>query len=178
MLEAGGSNPTLTPGRPFALMGAMSDVDLMHLRRAIELALEAEISGNMPIGAVLAIGREVVSEAGNALLVPSYDPGGHAEIAAIRRVPSELWYRASEMTCYSTLEPCVMCMGALLLHGVRKVVFGALDQEGGARFVLPHLPPYYRPGTMRWEGPILPEECDPLYRRALARFETLPCAAT
>jgi tRNA(adenine34) deaminase len=155
----------------------MEEIDRMHLRRAVDLALEAEAAGNMPIGAVLAIGDEIVAEGRNGLLVPAYDPGGHAEITAIRRVPSETWRRASEITCYSTLEPCVMCMGALLLHGVRRVVFGALDETGGARFVLPHLPPYYAEGTMRWEGPRMPEICDPLYRRALARFEGLPCGA-
>lgn len=153
----------------------MSDLDVRHLRRCVELALQAEAEGNLPVGAVIAIGEEVISEAGNRLLVPAYDPGGHAEVTAIRRVPSETWARAGEMTCYSTLEPCVMCMGALLLHGVRRVVFGALDEQGGARFVLPHLPPYYEAGTMRWEGPLLPSECDPLYQRVLAGFEGLPC---
>lgn len=155
----------------------LQPLDRRHLERAVALALRAEREGNLPVGAVLAIGDEVVAEAGNTLLVPCYDPGGHAEITAIRRVPPDRWARAREMTCYSTLEPCVMCMSALLLHGVRRVVFGALDTDGGARFVLPHLPPYYARDTLEWVGPVLPEVCDPLYHRVLAGFEHLPCGA-
>lgn len=146
-----------------------------HLERAVALALEAERAGNLPVGAVLARGATVVAEAGNTLLAPRYDPGGHAETTALRRVPPEAWTAPGALTCYTTLEPCVMCMGSLLLHGVRRVVFGAFDPAGGARFVLPHLPPYYAPGTLAWIGPALPEVCDPLYARTRARFETLPC---
>lgn len=132
----------------------------------------------MPIGAVVTLGGAVVAEAGNALLVPHYHPGRHAEIEALARVPAELWARGREMTCYTTLEPCVMCMGALLLHGVGRVVFGARDTEGGAGVVLPHLPEYYARGAApvpEWVGPLMPELCEPLYRCAKERFDSLPC---
>ena len=154
---------------------ALDPSERAHLERAVALALAAERAGNLPVGAVLARGATVVAEAGNTLLVPRYDPGGHAETTALRRVPAGAWSEPGALTCYTTLEPCVMCMGALLLHGVRRVVFGAFDPAGGARFVLPHLPPYYAPGTLAWVGPALPEVCDPLYHRTRARFETLPC---
>lgn len=152
--------------------------DIEHLRRAVALALEAERLGNMPVGAVVTLGGEVVAEAGNALLVPAYDPRRHAEIEALSRVPAPLWPRCGEMTCYTTLEPCVMCMGALLLCGVGRVVYGASDEDGGAGVVLAHLPRYYEGGAARvplWDGPLLPEVCDPLYRRVRARFDALPC---
>lgn len=143
----------------------------------MRLALEAEEDGNLPVGAVIVLRDEVVAEAGNAVLSPQYYPGGHAEVEALRRVPVHLWRRGREMTCYTTLEPCVMCMGALLLHGVGGVVFGALDPEGGAGVVLPHLPRYYAGGVgvPAWTGPLLPDLCAPLYRRLKERFDTLPC---
>jgi tRNA(adenine34) deaminase len=155
---------------------SLDDRDRRHLKEALRLALEAEQAGNMPIGSVIAIEDEVIGAAGNALLVPEYNPGRHAEIEAIATVKPSLWSRAAEMTCYSTLEPCIMCTGTLILHGVGRVVFGALDAEGGGRFVLEHLPPYYRNTPIRWEGPAMPEVCQPLYLRALAQFEDLPCA--
>lgn len=151
--------------------------NLRHIRRAVELALEAERRGNMPIGAVITLGDDVIAEAGNALLVPHYHPGRHAEMEALRRVPVELWPRGREMTCYTTLEPCMMCMGALLLHGVGRVVFGARDAKGGAGAALSHLPEYYADGVgvPAWVGPVLTEVCDELYLRACERFDVLPC---
>jgi tRNA(adenine34) deaminase len=154
--------------------------DIEHLRRAVAVALEAERRGNVPVGAVVALGGEIIAEAGNALLVPSYDPRRHAEIEALSRVPAGLWAEARRMTCYTTLEPCVMCMGTLLLCGVGRVVFGARDVEGGAGVVLAHLPDYYASGAGRalvpeWVGPLLAEVCDPLARRVRERFDALPC---
>jgi tRNA(adenine34) deaminase len=153
------------------------DTDLRHLRHAARLALAAERAGNIPVGALFTLDGEVVAEAGNAVLAPVYHPGRHAETEALRRVPAELWPRARELTCYTTLEPCVMCAGALLLHGVGRVVFGSTDAEGGAGLLLSHLPPYYAggAGVPEWVGPALPEVCDPLYQRARERFDRLPC---
>ena len=148
------------------------------LGRAVELALETEAEGNLPIGAVLLLDGRVIAEGRNACLVPGYDPGRHAEVEAVRAVPRELWPRARDMTCVSTLEPCVMCMGTLLLHGVRRVAFGARDPDGGAGAVLAHLPPFYPPHHLAWIGPLDPARCDPLFARAKARFATLPAGRT
>jgi tRNA(adenine34) deaminase len=148
-----------------------------HLRRAVALALAAERVGNLPIGALVTLDDEVVAEAGNALLVPHYAPGRHAEIETLRRVPPELWPRARALICYTTLEPCLMCFGALLLHGFGRIVFGARDPAGGAGYLLQHLPPYYTDRSLVpvLTGPLLPELCDPLYERVRARFDSLPC---
>src|SRR5688572_10320585 len=158
-------------------MTTPDEADLNFLQRAVRLALEAEAAGNLPVGAVVALGGRVVAEASNAVLAPAYHPGRHAEPEALRLVPAELWPRAREMSVYTTLEPCVMCAGALLLHGVGRVVFGARDTLGGSGPLLAHLPPYYAggAGVPRWVGPLLPEVCDPLFRRVLARFDGLPC---
>lgn len=151
--------------------------DLEHLQRAVALALEAEKIGNLPIGAVITLDGKVIAEASNAMLTPNYHPGRHAEIEALQRVPVELWPRSRAMTCYTTLEPCMMCLGALLLHGVGRVIFGATDEGGGAGKVLGHLPAYYadRKGVPSWIGPALPEICDALYQRARQSFDELAC---
>jgi tRNA(adenine34) deaminase len=158
-------------------LSADSELHLEHLHRAVRLALEAERLGNLPIGAVITLEGQVIAEAGNSILIPHYHPGRHAEMEALRLVPGELWPRSREMTCYTTLEPCLMCMGALVLHGIGQVVFGAQDAEGGAGVVLQHLPPYYADGAgvPLWIGPLLPEVCDPLYRHVIESFDQLPC---
>lgn len=149
--------------------------DKIWMQRAIELALASEREGNLPVGAVVTLDGEAVGEGYSAVLEPEYNPGRHAEVVALRDVDNELWPRAGEMTCYTTLEPCVMCAGTLLLHGIGRVVFGARDRLGGAECILDHLPPYYdEGGVYDWEGPLLPDECDPLYERAHEAFEQLP----
>ncbi len=150
-------------------------IDLQHLDRAVALALAAEKNGNLPIGAVITLDGKVIAEAGNAVLVPYYHPGRHAETEVLQRVPAALWPRSREMSCYSTLEPCAMCMGALLLHGIGRVVFGAKDETGGAGVLLAHLPVYYAggKGVPHWIGPAMPEICDALYQRALQKFDRL-----
>ena len=109
----------------------LSSDELPYLERAIELALSAEQQGNLPIGAVVTLDGKILGEGSNRMASPQYNPGRHAEIEALRAVRPEAWERAAEMTCYSTLEPCVMCTGTLLLHGVGRVVFGASDVGGG-----------------------------------------------
>ena len=158
-------------------LDSLTALDLEYVDRAVRLATEAELRGNLPIGAVIALDGEVIAEAGNAVLSPHYHPGRHAETEALSRVPASLWPLCRRMTCYTTLEPCVMCMGAILLHGVGRVVFGAVDVEGGAGVMLSRLPDYYAggKGVPAWVGPALPEVCDPLYHRVRERFDKLPC---
>lgn len=148
-----------------------------HLERAVALALAAEQAGNLPIGAVITLDGKLLGEGANHMASPVYEPGRHAEIEALRSVPPEAWARAKEMTCYSTLEPCIMCTGTLLLHGIGRVVFGANDVGGGGGVILPHLPAFFDDGERvpEWIGPVLPERCDPLAVRARALFATLPC---
>ena len=151
------------------------DDDLRFMARAIELALHSERQGNLPVGAVITLDGEIIAEGHSAVLEPTYTPGHHAEVTALRKVDDRLWPRAREMTCYSTLEPCVMCAGTLLLHGIGRVVFGAYDTLGGAGCILDHLPPYYdEGGVYDWEGPLMPERCDELYERVDKVFADLP----
>lgn len=150
----------------------LTDGDERFLRHAVELALEAERRGDLPIAAVIVLGEEIVSAAGNRSFTPSPHPGRHAEVLALAGIPDGLVSRLPEMTCYCTLEPCLMCFGALVLHRMGRVVFGAADPRGGAVSLVEHLPPYVaaKARAMSWTGPVWPEVCDPLCQRALARY--------
>jgi tRNA(adenine34) deaminase len=148
----------------------LKDQDAPFFDRAIELANEAELRGNLPIGAVIALDGGLIAEGRNAIWAPSFRPNRHAELEALRVVPADLWERAADMVLYSTLEPCIMCMGAILLHHVGRVCFGASDPFGGAEPALARLPPHFNSAlaTTSWEGPLDPDRCQPLLQRALA----------
>jgi tRNA(adenine34) deaminase len=147
--------------------------DQGFMRRAIELALLAEREGNLPVGAVITLDGAVVSEGRSAIWVPRFDATRHAEMEALRAVPQDLWSRSEEMSLYTTLEPCLMCLGSLLLHGIGRVVFGACDSYGGAGPVLSQLPPFFRKRLehTQWLGPVLPGECDLLHEHLMALEE-------
>ena len=154
----------------------MTPNDKNYIFRAIQLALDTEIRGNLPVGAVITLDDCIIAEGASSIVTPVYHPARHAEVEALREVPIDLWHRAREMTCYTTLEPCVMCFGALLLHGIGRIVFGAEDKQGGAGSLLSHLPEYYAggKGVPEWVGPIASEECNDLNKRVIAKFERLP----
>jgi tRNA(adenine34) deaminase len=105
-------------------------------RRMMELAIErgreAERHGDVPIGAVVARGGEVLAAAGNERELRR-DPTAHAEILAIQAAAEALGgWRLPGTTLYVTLEPCAMCAGAIVLARIPDVVFGAFDPKGGA----------------------------------------------
>lgn len=139
------------------------------MQRAISLALLAEREGNLPVGAVITLDGEIVAEGRSAIWVPEFDATRHAEMEAIRAVSAHLWESSKEMNLYTTLEPCFMCFGSILLHGIGTVVFGSADRYGGASSVLSKLPPYFkeRMENTHWEGPFMAAECDPLNDRVM-----------
>jgi tRNA(adenine34) deaminase len=105
-----------------------------YMREALLLAREAELAGEVPVGAVLVAGGSVVGRGRNAPVGRS-DPTAHAEILALREAAAALGnYRLEDATLYVTLEPCVMCAGALVAARVHRLVFGARDLRfGGVR---------------------------------------------
>lgn len=143
----------------------MEDQDFML--RAVDLALEAERDGNLPVGSLLSLRGLVLSEGLSRVYQPHYDLTRHAEMEAIRALPVEYWEDPGRLTIYTTLEPCLMCLGAILLFGIGKVVFGAADSFGGARGMQDRLSPFFKARfeKIAWIGPILPEICDPLHAR-------------
>lgn len=102
------------------------------MRRALDLAAEAAARGDVPIAAVVARGDRVLGSAGNERELHG-DPTAHAELLAMRRAAAELGgWRLPDTTLYVTLEPCVMCAGAISLARVPRLVFAAGDPKGGA----------------------------------------------
>jgi tRNA(Arg) A34 adenosine deaminase TadA len=101
------------------------------MRRALELAREAAGAGEVPVGAVVTRGEELIAEARNSMRSTS-DPTAHAEMVAIRAAASTLGTsRLDECTLWVTLEPCAMCAGALALARMKALRFAAEDPKGG-----------------------------------------------
>jgi len=106
--------------------------DEFWMRQAINLAKRAEEDGEVPVGALIVINNELVSEGWNQPIA-SIDTTAHAEIRAIRSATSKLKnYRLIDATLYCTLEPCVMCAGAIFHSRILRVVFGAYDLKAGS----------------------------------------------
>ena len=111
---------------------SQSEQDEHWMRHAMALAARAEGIGEIPVGAVLVLGDEVVGEGWNRS-ISAHDACAHAEIMAIRAAGITLEnYRLLDTTLYVTLEPCCMCAGALIHSRVRRVVYGARDLKTGA----------------------------------------------
>jgi tRNA(adenine34) deaminase len=106
----------------------------IYMRAALELAHEAENAGEIPVGAVLVQADHVIGRGRNSPIERS-DPTAHAEILALREACAAVGnYRLEGAILYTTLEPCVMCAGALVAARVARVVFGARDLRfGGVR---------------------------------------------
>ena len=104
------------------------------MRMALDLAREAEAAGEVPVGAVVVMAGDVTGRGRNSPIERS-DPTAHAEILALREACAAAGnYRLEDATLYTTLEPCVMCAGALVAARILKVVFGARDLRfGGVR---------------------------------------------
>ncbi|MDP1573879.1 MAG: tRNA adenosine(34) deaminase TadA [Coxiellaceae bacterium] len=102
------------------------------LHRALSLAQEAKSSGEVPVGAIIVKNNEIISEGYNQPIQLN-DPTAHAEIIAIRAAAKKLNnYRLNECVMYVTLEPCVMCVGAMIHARIKKLIFGAADPKTGA----------------------------------------------
>ena len=102
------------------------------MRFAVAEAVKAESKAEVPIGAVIVHNGRIIAR-GRNLRETNLDPTGHAEIVAIRKAARKLGsWRLLDTTLYVTLEPCTMCMGAIILARIPTLVFGCFDPKGGA----------------------------------------------
>jgi tRNA(Arg) A34 adenosine deaminase TadA len=143
--------------------------DGAFMRLALGHALASGEAGEVPVGAVLVRGEDVIGSGANKPIA-SHDPTAHAEIQALRAGGQALGsYRLTDTTLYVTLEPCVMCAGAIVHARVRRLVFGAWDVRAGAAgsitnvFTLPGL--NHRVDVF---GGVLMEECARLLQEFFA----------
>ena len=135
--------------------------DVQMMRRALELADNAEELGEIPVGAVLVDDTgKIIGEGWNLSIVNS-DPTAHAEIVALRHAARCIQnYRLLNTTLYVTLEPCTMCAGAILHSRIKRLVFGASDAKTGAVGSRFHFFDDYKMNhSLEITGGVLQEEC-------------------
>lgn len=114
------------------MSAAFSRQDQMFMRRALELAQAGEALGEVPVGAVLVQDGVIIGEGFNAPIT-RHDPTAHAEVVALRAAAEFAGnYRLENTTLYVTLEPCTMCVGALVHARVARVVFAAAEPKAGS----------------------------------------------
>ncbi len=139
--------------------------DISGIEQALELARHAEKHGEVPVGAIVVYDNEIIGTGWNQP-IGNCDPTAHAEIIAIRDASTRLNnYRLLDTTLYVTLEPCVMCIGAILHARIKRLVFGALDPRAGAvesRFKIAQNPELNHQVSSL--GGVLSEECSSLLR--------------
>ncbi len=127
------------------------------------LARRAEAQGEVPVGAVLVRNETCIARAWNRP-VETCDPTAHAEIVALRAAGKVLYnYRLIDTTLYVTLEPCIMCLGAIAHARVKRLVFGALDPKRGAVCsALELCNAEFLNHQIEWQGGVLSEDCSSL----------------
>jgi len=143
--------------------------DMDGMRAAIVEAKKAAGEGEVPVGAVVVVNGKIVSTGHNCSIAAS-DPSAHAEVVALRRAGSELGnYRLPDATLYVTLEPCVMCTGAIVQARLKRIVFAAYDKKAGALGSVVDLSDS-RALNHRFEinGGLLADECSELLRAFFA----------
>jgi len=111
---------------------ALLDLDTRFMRSALELAGQARDSGEVPVGAVVVLGEQTVGRGRNSPIALR-DPTAHAEILALRDAAARVGnYRLVGATLYSTIEPCLMCLGAMLHARIERLVYAAADPKVSA----------------------------------------------
>jgi tRNA(adenine34) deaminase len=145
-------------------------IDEAFMREALELAAEAARAGEVPVGAVVVREGRVIGRGYNRP-ISSSDPTAHAEIVALRDAAArEKNYRLVDCDLYVTLEPCAMCVGAMVHARIARVVYGTRDPKTGACgsiVDLPALATFNHHG--RYEGGLLAEECGRLLKDFFAQ---------
>jgi tRNA(adenine34) deaminase len=115
-----------------AVNDGVDDIDARFMRIAIEEARAAAVAGEVPVGAVFALGGNEIARSGNRTLRDT-DPTAHAEVIVLRRAAGITGnHRLTGGTLYVTIEPCAMCAGAMIQARMTRLVYGADDPKGGA----------------------------------------------
>ncbi len=150
-----------------------SDADLQFMRRALQLAHQAEAEDEVPVGAVLVTDGQVIGEGRNRPIASS-DPCAHAELLAIRQACAKVGnYRIPGSTLYVTLEPCTMCAGVIIHARVQRLIFGAYDPKAGAVTSVYDIIANPRLNhRVAWEGGIMQAECAQMLRQFFKRKRT------
>lgn len=150
-------------------MSESGAVDEHWMNRALQLAAHAAAKGEVPVGAVVVLdGREI--GAGSNAPITGCDPTAHAEIRALRSAASRVGnYRLPKATLYVTLEPCTMCVGAIVHSRVSRLVYGATEPKAGA---VESVRQSFQDGHFNWKvdttGGVLAGQCKDIIQRFFA----------
>lgn len=137
-----------------------ADTKWMH--QAIALAKHADDLGEIPVGAVIVHNNVAIAKGWNSSIT-NHDPTAHAEINAIRQAAASIRnYRLTDMQLYVTMEPCVMCLGAILHSRIRKVFFGCFDNQRIKKLNELNLIEYANTDGRLYQGGILADDCSKL----------------
>lgn len=139
--------------------------DLRFMQQALALATEAAALGEVPVGAVVVRGGEIIGRGFNRSIT-SHDPTSHAEVVALRDAAARVQnYRLKDCQLFVTLEPCMMCVGAMLHARVTRVVYGARDPKTGACGSVIDLPSEAKLNHhATFEGGVLQDECSAMLK--------------
>lgn len=144
----------------------LNPTDVFYMQRAIQLAEAAARNQEVPVGAVLVLNDEIIGEGSNQP-IQMHDPSAHAEMIALRSASEKIKnYRLVNTTLYVTLEPCLMCVGAIVHARVKRVVYGAPDPKTGAvASVFPLGESKQLNHRVEYQGGILAEACGELLKQ-------------
>ncbi|SMF96596.1 tRNA(adenine34) deaminase [Methylomagnum ishizawai] len=150
---------------PPAVDGAASSDDGYWMRHALALAAQARALGEVPVGAVLVKDGAILAQGWNRP-ISTHDPTAHAEIVALREAGARIGnYRLVDTTLYVTLEPCVMCLGAISHARVKRLVYAATDPKRGAVESALHLAEAeFLNHRLETTGGVLGDECGAMLR--------------
>ncbi len=142
----------------------MKPNDDFYMKEALDEAMKALESGNWPIGCVIVIDSKIVSRGYNKVY-SSNNKINHAEIIAMNEISELLTKRGSEATLYATYEPCPMCLGAILLNHIKRVVYGTNIDESGGMCLQHHLPKRFKTDKYKIEvvPGVMAKECEDLF---------------
>lgn len=133
--------------------------DEFFMLQALKEAQKSAKNGEVPVGAVIVSENKILSQAHNEVIARN-DPTAHAEIMAIRKVSKKRKnYRLSNCDLYVTLEPCPMCLGAMIQARIRRLIFGSYDPKGGAVESVMSFPFNQMNHRLEIKGGILAKEC-------------------
>lgn len=143
----------------------LSKTDHYFIQKSLLLAQKAEQEGEVPVGALIVYENEIIANGWNQPIQLN-DPTAHAEIMALRNASKQLSnYRLNKATLYVTLEPCAMCVGAMIHARIERVVFGAWDKKAGAVhsvFQLIDDPRFNH--VIEWKGGVMEKECSEMLK--------------
>jgi len=137
-----------------------TEQDQYYMQQAHELARQAAASGEVPVGAVIVSGNQIIGSGANQSII-AHDPSAHAEVIALRAAADRIRnYRLVGTTMYVTLEPCLMCAGAIVHARIGRLIYGAADPRTGA--VLSQIRALDQPflnHRVTYQGGLMQDEC-------------------